>query len=38
MLTLVTSDSIPDNWVPLMHPEGALYWVHDKDVSFNTHA
>ena len=38
VLTLVTSDSIPDHWVPLVHPEGALYWAHEKDVSASTHA
>ena len=38
VLTLVTSDSTPEHWVPLVHPEGALYWVHDKDVSPGSHA
>jgi len=38
LLTLVNSDSTPEHWVPLMHPEGALYWVHERNVSANTHA
>ena len=36
-LTLVPSDRIPDGWTPLMHPEGALYWVHITDVSPGSH-
>ena len=27
------SDPTLDNWVPLIHPEGALYWVNAKEVS-----
>ena len=37
MLTLVPSDRVPDGWIPLMHPEGALYWVHRTDVSAGSH-
>jgi len=33
VLTLVLSDSTPDNWISLVHPEGALYWVHENEVS-----
>lgn len=29
--THFTRESAPENWTPLMHPEGALYWVHEKD-------
>lgn len=24
-------ESAPKNWIPLLHPEGALYWVHERD-------
>ena len=27
------SGSAPEDWIPLMHPEGALYWVHETNVS-----
>ena len=40
VLTLVPIDSAPDDWIPLIHPEGALYWVHRTEVSSGprTHA
>ena len=31
--TQALSESTPDNWVPLIHPEGALYWVNASEVS-----
>ena len=37
VLTLASSDSTPDNWIPLMHPEGALYWTHVTEVSPGFH-
>jgi hypothetical protein len=37
VLTSVTSDSTPEHWVSLMHPEGALYWVHEEGVSLSIH-
>ena len=39
-LTLFLSESLPEDWDPLMHPEGALYWIHKKEVSpvIYTHA
>ena len=27
----------PENWIPLVHPEGALYWAHETEVSSCTH-
>lgn len=28
--TQFVRESAPEDWIPLMHPEGALYWVHEK--------
>jgi hypothetical protein len=38
VLTLCFSEPILENWTPLMHPEGALYWVHETKVSLCTHS
>ena len=40
VLTLVPSDHVPDDWIPIMHPEGALYWIHKMEASpsSRTHA
>ena len=32
MLSPVPRDGAPDDWVPLTHPEGALYWVNRTEV------
>lgn len=29
--TQFVRESTPENWIPLMHPEGALYWVHENN-------
>ena len=40
VLTLVPGDHVPDDWIPIMHPEGALYWIHKMEASpsSRTHA